>query len=111
MFCEDFQENAFSLVIGDTLNKTFEINGVDNFLIKSVHFICNDLKINQSLSKKEGDNNDWLLFIPSQITKDFTPKSTDYDIKIIFIDDSLYTATYRKKFNIKLNKNHYESGD
>lgn len=112
MICDNLHRkensNTISLVIGDTLNKTFEITGLDLSLVKEVHFICSDLGLDIRLGKYLVDNEiNYCLELSKEETSQFSPCITDYDIKIIFVDDNIYTASYRSSFIIQENKNPY----
>lgn len=111
MICKNNNENTntISLVIGDTLNKTFEITGVELEYIKEIYFVCSDLGINERLEKYLIDDGiKFCLELSKEETSLFSPCITDYDIKIIFTDDTIYTASYRSSFVIKENKNPYK---
>lgn len=110
MFCDNTRRNSLVLVAGDTLNKTFVINGIEANYIDSIYFVCADLGLNEKLTKNQEVENEWVLIVDSEKTKDFQAKVTDYDLKIIFVDGTLYTATYRNSFTIKENKNAIDSG-
>lgn len=109
MSCVSNNNFAISFVIGDTLNKVFEITGERSKYIKEVYFICKDFNIEKKLFQDRlQSENEYILEISSEETKTFpAQKITDYDIKIIFVDEKIYTASYRSSFVGLTNKNSF----
>ena len=99
------KNDLIELVIGDTLVRYFKITGLDN--ITSVHFISEELGIDKELLYDE-EQNLYKLLILSTETSLFKPCATDYDIKVIGQDKSVYTGKYRTRFKVLPNVNRGE---
>ena len=95
--------NEIKLVVGDTLDITFELKS--DFQIKEAYFVCKDLNINAQLNRSISKD-DYQLLIEN--TEFFQSGNFDYDIKVVFIDNTLYTACYRGLFQVLPNVNTLE---
>lgn len=97
--------NEIKLVVGDTLDITFELKS--EFQIKEAYFVCKDLNINVELNRSIS-REDYRLLVEN--TDYFQSGNFDYDIKVVFIDNTLYTACYRGLFQVLSNVNTLERG-
>lgn len=98
-------KNEITLVIGDTLDITFELKS--EYQIKEAYFVCSQLNVKQKLERFVS-RDDWRLLVDN--TEYFQSGIFDYDIKVIFIDDTLYTVSYRSLFKVLQNYNNLYRG-
>lgn len=109
MRCVDVDnESQIVLIIGDTLKKTFEItdeNNTEDFYstLNRVEFMCKELSIFKDLTHK--GNNLWELRVESEITSQYKPTVTDYNIRLHYNDGTTLTASYRVSFEVLENTN------
>lgn len=100
---DENSKDLIKVVVGDTLVRYFKITGLAD--IAEVRFICNKLGIDKELLYDE-EQNLYKLLISSIETSLFKPCATDYDIKVIGADGSVYTGKYRIRFKVLPNVNH-----
>lgn len=98
-------KNEIKLVIGDTLDITFLLKS--DIDIKEAYFICRDLNISQKLTQST-DKNTWRLLVDENQTKFLASGNFDYDIKVVFFDNTFYTACYRASLMVLPNVNYLE---
>lgn len=84
------------IVQGDTYEQNVYIDGVAPTSINGVFFSCKKLELSKQLTYVD-DIKGYVLLLSSQETKDLKPITTDYDITIKLIDDSIKTGLYRGK--------------
>lgn len=98
---------TYTLVQGDDFNfsVTFKESEETQFLIE-VFFSCQGQKFSKKLSY--AGNNQFVLNITGNETKNFTPKMTDFDITIKFIDGETFTPLYHGNLQVLRKNNSIE---
>ena len=84
--------NKITIIKGDTLSLTININGVDLEKIDKVYFTSSQQNINQQLIFQDDK---YILNIEPNVTSKFDEIVCDYDITIVFKSGKTYTSIYR----------------
>lgn len=98
-------KKEIEVVQGDTFQRNVHVKNMSTDLIGSIKFSCNKLGINKNLIY-DSDNDKYILILTSEETKSLEVGIADYDLTIIFTDDSVKTVSYRSLVRIlpKTNK-------
>lgn len=93
-----------NIVRGDTLSLKINIDLEYIKLIKQVYFSNKKLNV-LKVARFETQSNSFFVEISSVETELFSIGTSDFDIKIEFIDGDIQTALYRNSFNVFENVN------
>lgn len=100
--------HEISVVQGDDLDIAIDITIEDTQSeISKVYFICADLGIDEECRLVSTIDNvlNYACRIDKAQTSNFKVEVSDYDLKIIFIDGSVYTPVYKNSLIVKADKN------
>lgn len=87
MSCEN---KRLRLIVGDQFTLNVDVENIDRSLIKTVWFTSNSLGIQKELSPPE-EGLRWVLYLPSETTKAFSPGLALFDITVELADGNYIT--------------------
>lgn len=95
------------IIQGDNFNSNVLIDGLsDTRIIQKIVFSSKKFNLKEELI--EEDDGTYTLIIPSEKTKNLEVGVGDYDLTVIFFDNSIQTVVYRGKLCILEKVNKYE---
>ena len=98
-------DGILSIVQGDVFDLNISFESDDEILdIEKVIFSCKDQNVVVEFQELEDYN--YYLEIPGEVTKNFIPRVSSFDINIVFIDGETLTMAYQNRLQVlrKFNK-------
>ena len=98
--------NGLSVIQGDTLEVTVDIQNPEEITIQKVEFVCKSLGLQEEFTLiDEGDIN-WGFTIDAERTKNFRVGSFTFDVNAILDSGEVFTVLHNKTIQVlyKYNK-------
>lgn len=98
------------LIVGDAFALNVDVENIDRSLIKTVWFTSKGLGIQKELSPPE-EGARWVLYLPSEVTKAFSPGSALFDITVELADGNYITPINGRRILIDAKINEVVKGE
>lgn len=98
--------NGLSVIQGDTLEVTVDIDNPEDITIEKVEFVCKSLGLREELSLLEEGDINWGFTIEAERTKNFRVGTFYFDVNATLDSGDVFTVVYDKPIQViyKYNK-------
>ena len=99
-------KNSFSVIQGDDLNITINIDSPNGASIEAVNLVCKSLDIDEQLHLILENGTNWSCDIAGSTTRDFNVGTFTFDVTVIEKDGTVSTILHNKPLRViyKYNK-------